>query len=331
MPFWGPLSIWVMLWACALTCSKAGVAECDTRLWLQPGDWGDCSDQWSCVWVLCSHFAAQQPGSRDSGDKATVPRPRQQDSYLSWFIQRQLRCVFQAVIHSWLQHRHNALGLIAPWQAGPGLATGVNNPPRWHNSTLRKDLPQVCLSFLTSCTSTSHPCNHSFKPPFLSSWGAEVWIARGSQSARATSVCQKYNLFYCPNEWNENINSIKTQISVNKALAASHNCQTFRISLPMNECSLRSRNSRQPCRDLSGRLSCCAGSYCWRASCLLHRYTSTTSSPLYFWEKTACHQLFRVITNPPQGLPTSHLTPTFRFTHLRKGHGTAPEFLFAGI
>lgn len=38
---------------------------------------------------------------------------------------------------------------------------------------------------------------------------------------------------------------------MNKELASSHNSQTFRIAPPMNKCSLRSRNSRQPRGDLS--------------------------------------------------------------------------------
>lgn len=38
---------------------------------------------------------------------------------------------------------------------------------------------------------------------------------------------------------------------MNKELASSHNDQTFRISLPMNERPLQSRNSRQPCGYLS--------------------------------------------------------------------------------
>lgn len=123
----------------------------------------------------------------------------------------------------------------------------------------------------------SHPCNHLFSAAGrLKFESPEVLSQQGLRP-----VCQKYNLFYCPNERNENINSIKTQISVNKALASSHDRQTFRISLPMNECSLQSRNPRQPRRDLSGRLSRCTGSCCWRTFCLLHRYTSATSSPLY--------------------------------------------------
>lgn len=32
-----------------------------------------------------------------------------------------------------------ALGLIAPWQAGPGLASSVNDAPRGHSSTLGRE------------------------------------------------------------------------------------------------------------------------------------------------------------------------------------------------
>lgn len=144
-----------------------------------------------------------------------------------------------------------------------GRQAQVNNPHVAQQHPGKGNLPGY-LS-LPHLLPSREPFDHPCKASCLSSWVAEVGIARGSQSARATSVCQKYNLFYCPNEGNESITSTKTQISVNKALACSHNCQTSGISLPMNECSLPSRNCRQPRRDLSGRLSCGTGDH--PASC----------------------------------------------------------------
>lgn len=210
----------------------------------------------------------------------------------------------QAAIHCRLQRRHLPSAQLHLGGQTQGSPPGEQSP-RWHSST-RWTVPEVAqqhpeegnlpgdLSFphlLPSREPSWHPC----KPSFLSSRVAEVWITTGSQSARATSICQKYNLFYCPNEGNENITSIKTQISVNKALASSHSCQTFGISLPTNERSLRSRNSRQPHRDFSGRLSCGAG----RTSRLLHRHPSPPQL-LHLCQETACHQKFRIILIHPR-------------------------------
>lgn len=243
------------------------MAGCERRLRLQWGDWEDCRDEWCSAWALCSRFAALKPGSWGSGDKATMS----QAGLLSQLIYSAAAEVcFPGCNPLLAAAQTSALGLIAPWQAGPGLPP-VWTMPRGGTTAPRAGSASPALPQFPSPpvpAGNSHPCDYyPCKAPFLSSCMAQVWIARGSQSARAAaSACQKYNPFYWPNERNENINSTKAQISVNKALASSHNCQTFRVSLPMSECSFRSRS--RGCAGTSA--GACPGrgtGSCWRTSC----------------------------------------------------------------
>lgn len=110
--FWGPFN---------LNYPKGCAPMCSERGWCG-GVWNKMMAEETAV-VSDPEPGHRAPTLRHRGLAAQQTNPPCHSSYLSWFIQQQPRCVFQAVIHSWLAQT-SALGLTAPWRAGHS----ANNP-----------------------------------------------------------------------------------------------------------------------------------------------------------------------------------------------------------